>query len=95
MICISPVGPEQPESARQLLTNINSRMEFEIAEHDFTCSRADTDELVAWVCVADGPQRRSVERAVKRSGDLELLSVGYFAAADRDLFLLGPDTFQD
>jgi hypothetical protein len=95
MISFAPHGSYQPQNSRELLSSLNSRLDFHVPESDFTCTRGDDMSLVAWVCVDGGRERRAVEKTLRESRDLRLLSVGYFCPQDRNLFELGPGTIRE
>jgi hypothetical protein len=84
-VCIAPVTPFQPQSGTELLARLNSRMPFPIEQGDVYCSWGD-DGMVAWVIVDDSIRKNTLTRTVRQSADFRVLSVGYFAPQDRDMF---------
>ena len=87
-VCFSPVTPYQPASAEELRARLNERMPVPVPKSDFYCHQED-GQFVAWVILDNASRQSAVTRVLRRAPDLRLLSVGYFAPADRNMFVSG------
>lgn len=73
VVCFTPTSSFNPETGKELLSEINAQIPFEIQPEEFIC-RVKYDRLVGWVLIPDD-QKETVKENVESSGTLTLLQV--------------------
>ncbi len=74
VICFAPVKPFEPQSAAELLEELNSQLPFRVSPQKFVCKSKD-HSLVGWAVVRTSGQKDVVKQKLSHSSTLTCLQV--------------------